>query len=225
MRPVAVLGTLGFSAGALLPSVTTHERVGILVAFSSRHPDGRRASADVARYCAGLGLPFRDVPVPAPHDLIRTALLISREVRRCRQDGADCVMNVTGGRRILAAAAQLVCALDGVPAEQVRDDGRIVALALPRLRLADAISRSQSVLLRALLRAPARTAPVRRLAADLGIRKSVMSYHLHRLLARGLVEVRPDPRDARRRIVVGSPMLALFFAADDAADDLAGAQS
>lgn len=208
---VTVLGTLGFQANALLPSVTSRAGVQELIAFSSPHPQGRIAVGEIATFCAGLGLPFRDIVLPDVYDLIAVGMTIRREIARVRGERREVAFNVTGGLRIAAAAAQLVCILEGVPTEYVRENGEVVPLPLMRLDFERTLSEPQIDILREILRHEGRSASYAQLLRTRQKGKGTLSYHLRQLQERGLVRIEELDGDGRQRRVVALASLDLLL--------------
>ncbi len=205
---MAVLfGTLGWRPQSLMPSIKSAEGLERVVFYHSAHEKSRTARSRVVGFCNTLGVPVTAVELSDAFDLLEIAQRIRQDIRKARQEGADAIrFNIAGGTRLMSSAALLVCILEGIPTSYIHDDtGQEIQLPLLRMNYADRLSGKQKTILEYLV--AQRTKPVNEtaLAKALGVHKSTMNHHVKQLVAKGVVEVVPDPEDSRAHLVRAAP--------------------
>lgn len=204
-----VYGTLGFTPDKLLPSIRTREDVTDVCVFHDDHERSRAAAREVEAYCRDLGVDFQAVEVDAFH-LAEAARAIQQALKDL--DPADVVVNVTGGTKVLTASAILVCVLEGLRAVYVHGEtGEEVPLPLLTVRYDDVLSGALRRVLAHIAAHPGCTQADLRDALDRS--KPTISQHVRTLVDHGVVEERPDPDDARRKLLRAVPTAGLLLGA------------
>jgi DNA-binding MarR family transcriptional regulator len=204
---IEVFGTLGFTPQKFLPALRIRDNVHRAVVFHDAHPKAKAALDDIARFCRSVGIPLLAVEVDA-FDIVGSAARMQQEIRRAGP--ASVLFNVTGGTKVLTAAAVLACVLEGVRATYIHEESEEeIPLPLVTARYENILSPPQRRLLRHVATHPGATQS--QLVAALGITKPTVSHHVKRLVASGLLRQEPDRHDARRKglIVIESARLLL----------------
>jgi len=201
-----LFGTLGWRPQSLIPSVKSTEGLERVVFYHSAHEKSRAARAKVMEYCTTLGVPAAATELSDAFNLFQIAERIRVDVLRARKDGTPIRFNIAGGTRLMSSAALLVCILEGIPTTYVHDDTfEEVHLPLFRMSYADHLSAKQKQILAFLVAHRERPPNETGLARALGVHKSTMNHHVKQLLAKGVVEVVPDPKDTRAHHVRAAP--------------------
>ena len=170
--------------------------------YHSAHGKSRAARAKVMEYCNTLGVPATAVELGDAFDLFQIADRIRADVLKVRKDGTAIRFNIAGGTRLMSSAALLVCILEGIPTTYVHDETlKEVHLPLFRMSYADHLSAKQKQILAFLVAHRERPPNETSLAKALGVHKSTMNHHVKQLLAKGVVEVVPDPKDTRAHLI------------------------
>ncbi|MBW3582597.1 MAG: MarR family transcriptional regulator [Euryarchaeota archaeon] len=192
---VTLYGTLGFTPEKFYPSIRHRGDVADIVLFHDGHADSEKARSAVAKYCSELDIPFESVAVDA-FDLIDSATRIQGVVRKRGQE--DAVFNVTGGTKVLTAAAILTCILEGMPAVYIHETtGEEIPLPLITVAYKRLLSDKQRQVLEHVAAHPGCTQAELREA--LGVTKPTISHHVQGLVDHRLLDERRDPKDARRK--------------------------
>lgn len=211
-----IYGTLGFTPDKFLPTLRQRSDVEAACCFHDDHPDSVEAAREVARYCKDLGVDYASVQVDA-FDLVDAAGAMQAEVRDRGPEAADLVFNVTGGTKVLSAAAILVCILEGLRAVYVHEEtGREVPLPLLTVRYDRVLTEAERRVLRFIAEhegegpdPPGTTqADIR---AGLELSKPTVSHHVGKLVDHGVVEEAPDPDDGRRKLLTVIPSARLLL--------------
>lgn len=202
-----VYGTLGFTPNKFLPTLRGRPDVSRAVVFHDAHPDSKAAARDVAEYCKELGVRFEPIEVDA-FDMVACAAAMQAKVRTRKSD--DITFNVTGGTKVLNAAAVLTCILEGVPAVYLHEEtGQEIPLPLITVRYEKLLSRPQGKVLRFIIDNPG--CVLKELVAKGPLSKPTMSHHVKELVDYGLVERRPDAKDGRLRRLHAIPSARLLL--------------
>ena len=193
---------MGWRPQSLIPSIKSTEGLERVVFYHSAHEKSRAARAKVMEYCGALGVPAAAVELSDAFNLFQIAERIRGDVLRARKDGAAIRFNIAGGTRLMSSAALLVCILEGIPTTYVHDETlEEVHLPLFRMAYTDHLSAKQKQILAFLVARRDRPPNETALAKALGVHKSTMNHHVKALVAKGVVEVVPDPKDTRAHLV------------------------
>jgi CRISPR locus-related DNA-binding protein len=157
--------------------------------------------------CTALGVPAAAVELGDAFNLFEIARRIREDVGKARKDGATPIrFNIAGGTRLMSSAALLVCILEGIPTTYVHDEtNEEIQLPLLRMNYADHLSARQKEILAHLAAHRDRPPNETTLAKALGVHKSTMNHHVKELVAKGVVEVTPDPKDTRAHLIRAAP--------------------
>ncbi len=204
---VAVLfGTLGWRPQSLLPSIRSTESLERVVVYHSDHEKSRSALTKVASFCEAFGVPLAPVELDNAFNLLQISRRMRDDVRKAKAAGATVRFNIAGGTRVMSSAALLVCILEGVPTTYVHDDtGEEVALPLLRMNYAEHLSARQREILKFLVDQADTPYSETALARAMHVHKTTMNHHVRLLAEKGVVEIAPDPRDARAYVVRAAP--------------------
>jgi len=201
-----LFGTLGWRPQSLMPSIKSTEGLEKVVFYHSAHEKSRAARGKVLEYCNTLGVPVTPVELSDAFNLFQIADRIREDVGKARKDGTPIRFNIAGGTRLMSSAALLVCILEGIPTTYVHDETyEEIQLPLFRLNYADHLSAKQKEILAYLVAHRDRPPNETGLAKAMGVHKSTMNHHVKQLVAKGVVEVVPDPKDTRAHLIRASP--------------------
>ncbi len=201
-----LFGTLGWRPQSLVPSIRSTEGLERVTFYHSDHAKSREARAKVVEFCRTLGLAVTAVEVSDAYDLLHVATQIRADVRKERAAGEDLRFNIAGGTRLMSSAALIVCILEGIPTTYVHDEtNEEIQLPLFRMNYADHLSAKQKEILAHLVAHRDRPPNETTLAKALGVHKSTMNHHVKQLVAKGVVEVAPDPKDTRAHLIRAAP--------------------
>jgi len=191
-----LFGTLGWRPQSLMPSIKSTEGLERVVFYHSAHEKSRAARAKVMELCNALGVPAAAVELSDAFNLFEIARRIREDVGKARKDGATPIRS----------AALLVCILEGIPTTYVHDEtNEEIQLPLFRMNYADHLSAKQKEILAYLVAHRDRPPNETSLAKALGVHKSTMNHHVKQLVAKGVAEVAPDPKDTRAHLIRAAP--------------------
>lgn len=197
-----LFGTLGWRPQSLLPSIRSTESLDRVVVYHSDHEKSRAAMAKVADFCEAFGVPLTAVELDNAFNLMQIARRIREDLRKARAGAQPVRFNIAGGTRVMSSAALLACILEGVPTTYVHDDtGEEVALPLLRMNYAEHLSPRQREILKFLVDHADASHSESALAKAMHVHKTTMNHHVRALAEKGVVEIAPDPRDARAYVV------------------------
>lgn len=190
-----VYGTLGFTPEKYLPTLRKRSDLEAAVVFHDAADESVEAAREVGAYCRDLGVDFDRVEVDA-FDLVDAAQAIQERVREGRDD--EILLNVTGGTKVLTAAAILVAILEGLRTVYVHEEtGEEIPLPLITARYEQLLSDAQRRVLRYIAaEEPCYQSDIR---DGLDLSKPTVSAHVQALVEYGVLEETPDPEDARRK--------------------------
>ncbi|MFQ6106138.1 MAG: MarR family transcriptional regulator [Thermoplasmata archaeon] len=206
-----LFGTLGWRPASLIPSIKSTEGLERVIFYHSDHERSKRARNEVVQYCNERNIPVRPVELRDAFDLIQIAKRIREDIRKERGEGNIIAkFNIGGGTRLMSSGALLACVLEGVPTTYVHDD-TLAEFPLPLLQIeySAALTPKQKEVLRALVEHNEPTTQTE-LSKTLGIHKATINHHIKELKRKGLVSVRTDPKDSRKKIVEAAPFIELL---------------
>lgn len=202
-----LFGTLGWRPQSLMPSIKSTAELERVVFYHSSHEKSRAARAKVMEFCNTLGIPASPVELSDAFNLLEIARRIREDVAKARQGGAAGIrFNIAGGTRLMSSAALLVCILEGIPTTYVHDETHEeIQLPLLKVNYAERLSTKQREILAYLVAHREKPMTETALAKILGVHKSTMNHHVHQLVAKGVADVVPNPKDARAHWVRAAP--------------------
>ncbi len=202
-----IFGTLGFTPNKFLPTLREHDNVEKAVVFHNNNQKSQAAANEIDSYCRDVGIPYTQLAVDA-FDLIECASAMQQEIRRTRDDSV--LFNVTGGTKVLTAAAILTCILEGVRAVYVHEEtNEEVPLPLLTAPYEDLLTEPQRLVLQHVAAHPGCSQGD--LCNALELTKPTVSHHISRLVTHGLLVQMNDPQDARRKSLHMIPSARLLF--------------
>ena len=202
-----LFGTLGWRPQSLTPSIKSTEGLERIVFYHSAHDKSRAARAKILEFCDLRGIQATPVELGDAFNLLDIARTIREDIAKARGAGVSSIrFNIAGGTRLMSSAALLVCILEGIPTTYVHDETHEeIQLPLLKMNYAERISPKQRAILAYLVAHRGKETNETGLARALGIHKSTMNHHVRQLVAKGVVEVVPIPRDARAHSVRAAP--------------------
>lgn len=190
-----IYGTLGFTPTKFLPSLRQRSDVERAVVFHDQHKDSLKAAQAVGAYCHDLGLQFEHHAVDA-FNVVASAAAMQARVRA--DDPNKILFNVTGGTKVVSAAAVLTCILEGLRAVYIHEvTDEEIALPLITAPYHKLLSVAQRRVLGYVAEHP--DCNQRDLVDALGSTKPTITHHIKELERYGLVEKRTHPTDSRRK--------------------------
>lgn len=202
-----IFGTLGFTPTKFLPTLRLRDDVERAVVFHNNNSKSRQAAKEIEGYCRELGITHAQKPVDA-FDLVDCASAMQEEVRKADND--NILFNVTGGTKVLTAAAILTCILEGVRAIYVHDDtGDEVRLPLLTAPYENLLTDAQRQVLQHVAGHPG--CNQQEVCNALTLTKPTVSHHIGRLVDHGLLLQVTDPNDGRRKALKMIPSARLLL--------------
>jgi CRISPR locus-related DNA-binding protein len=207
---VTIFATLGYVPESVLPSLRTAGVERLVVFASAKDPKVEAAVRKVKAHCEKADIPFTRVSIAKPYDLEYVAEVIKGTMDHVKDKEA--IFNITGGTKVMAAAALIVCFLKGVPTEYAQERSmEVIRLPLMKIDVRSQLTRRGKDIVRFLLAQKEQSAPGAKIRKALGMEKSTFSVHLSRLREKGLVTVERDPRSTRGQVVRAIPTLRLLM--------------
>lgn len=216
---MAVLfATLGFTPQAVIPSlnwVPDLEKVMVFYSVAKRSHD---AMEEVQKACQAREVEFGSYEVKDVHALLPTMEELSRFVDEHKPN--DIIFNITGGTKMLSAAALFLCVLRGIRVIYVREEDRsVVEVPVLRVDYSALLTDKEIEVLNNIIKLwnsekaeyeknkKERRAkeeeefsiPLGLVYKEIGGGKSVASGYLERLEKKGLIEKFEDEENGRRK--------------------------
>jgi len=213
---VAILGTLGFRAKSLLPTLESTPGVDKVVVFCNDHPRAIEALADVQRVCGLMGIRIDRVAIPDAFDLLQAAKAMRSQVRQLKKDGHEiAVFNIAGGTKMMSAAALLVCAMEGLNSVYVHDETyREIPLPLLKVDYSQLLTTAQKEILVYIWTNWAQPMTQVEIAQGMGKHKATINHHIQILEGKNILRLVEDPRDRRKKVVRVDDALELMLEID-----------
>lgn len=216
IRMVAILGTLGFRANSLLPTLESTSGVDKLVVFCNDHPRALDALTEVQRVCSIMGIPIDRVAMSDAFDLLQAAKAMRSQVRQLKKEGHEiAVFNIAGGTKMMSAAALLVCAMEGLNSVYVHDETyREIPLPLLKVDYSQLLTTAQKEILTYIWRNRAKPMTQVDIALGMGKHKATINHHIQILEGKNVLHLVEDPNDRRRKVVRVDDALELMLEMD-----------
>jgi len=213
---VAILGTLGFRANSLLPTIESTPGVDRVVVFCNDHPRALEALSEVRRVCSIMGIRIDRVAMPDAFDLLQAAKAMRAQVRQLKKDGQEiAVVNIAGGTKMMSAAALLVCAMEGLNSVYVHDETyREIPLPLLKVDYSQLLTTAQKEILMFIWTNRARPMTQVEIAQGMGKHKATINHHIQILEGKNILRLVDDPRDRRKKVVRVDDALELMLEMD-----------
>jgi CRISPR locus-related DNA-binding protein len=206
-----LFGTLGWRTASLVPSIRSTEGLNKVVFYHSDHERSRKARDQVVEYCEARNVPVRAVELRDAFDLIHIAKRIRDDIRKERGLGnVIAKFNIGGGTRLMSSGALLACVLEGVPTTYVHDDTlKEFPLPLLQIEYSAALTPKQRETLVFLI---GYGGPITQteLSKGMNIHKATINHHIKELKKKGLVTVKADPNDSRKKAIEAAPFVELL---------------
>jgi CRISPR locus-related DNA-binding protein len=167
----------------------------------------------IKKACASMSIRFEEVVVKNPFDLITIAKDMKREIRSIKKEGGSiAVFNISGGTRIMSAAALLISAIEGVNAVYVHDDTKKeIPLPLLHVDYSDGLNTKQREILEYLLASEDRQRTQKEIAEHMGLHKATVNHHIKAMEDKGAVRVIAKKNDGRSKYVVAEESMELLI--------------
>jgi DNA-binding MarR family transcriptional regulator len=213
---VAILGTLGFRANSLLPTIESTPGVDRVVVFCNDHPRALEALSEVRRVCSIMGIRIDRVAMPDAFDLLQAAKAMRAQVRQLKKDGQEiAVFNIAGGTKMMSAAALLVCAMEGLNSVYVHDETyREIPLPLLKVDYSQLLTTAQKEILMFIWTNRARPMTQVEIAQGMGKHKATINHHIQILEGKNILRLVDAPRDRRKKVVRVDDALELMLEMD-----------
>ncbi|HNU35868.1 MAG TPA: MarR family transcriptional regulator [Methanomassiliicoccales archaeon] len=213
---VAILGTLGFRAKSLLPTLESTPGVDKVVVFCNDHPRALEALTEVQEVCTIMDIRIDRVAIPDAFDLLQAAKAMRSQVRQLKNDGQEiAVFNIAGGTKMMSAAALLVCAMEGLNSVYVHDETyREIPLPLLKVDYSQLLTTAQKEILMFLWRNRAQPMTQVEIAQGMGKHKATINHHIQVLEGKNILHLVEDPRDRRKKVVRVYDALELMLEMD-----------
>jgi len=213
---VAILGTLGFRANSLLPTLESTPAVDKVVVFCNDHPRALEALAEVQKVCSIMGIRIDRVAIPDAFDLLQAAKAMRSQVRQLKKDGDGiAVFNIAGGTKMMSAAALLVCAMEGLNSVYVHDETyREIPLPLLKVDYSQLLTSAQKEILMFIWRNRGTPMTQVEIAQGIGKHKATINHHIQILEGKNILHLVEDPNDRRKKVVRVDDALELMLEMD-----------
>jgi DNA-binding MarR family transcriptional regulator len=210
---VAILGTLGFRARSLLPTIESTPSLERAVVFCNDHPRALEALAEVDSVCTIMGIELRQVAIPDAFDLLQAARAMRTEVRTLRRKGEEiAVFNIAGGTKMMSAAALLICAMEGLNSVYVHDETyQEIPLPLLKVDYSNLLTPAQKEVLTFIWKNRSRPMTQMEIAKGMGRHKATVNHHIQVLEGKGILHLTEDAADRRRKVVTVDDALELMM--------------
>jgi len=208
---VAMLGIMGDDMELLMPTFRSTPDLTEVVVFCEG--DCEANMERLAKVCRSMSVRLVPVRVKDTFDLIAIAKDMKREIKRIRTEGGRiAVFNITGGTRIMSAAALLVSTIEGLNAVYVHDDSKKeIPLPLLRVDYSLALNEKQREILEYLLASEKRQRTQKDIAAHMGLHKATVNHHIKVMEEKGAIRVVAMENDRRSKMVVAEESMELLI--------------
>lgn len=211
-----LFATLGFTPQRVIPSLNWVPELEKVMVFYSVAKRSHDAKVVVEQACQARGIDFGSHEVKNVHALLPAMEELSEFVDE--YDPKDIVFNITGGTKMLSAAALFLCVLRGIKAIYVNEDNnRVVEAPVLRVDYSELLAKKEREALDTIINVWGRergnylergggkedSIPLGLVYAELkrknDISKSVAAGYLDRLEKKGLIERSGDAENGRRK--------------------------
>jgi len=203
-----LFATLGFTPQAVIPSLNWAPDLEKVVVFYSIAKRSHDAMEEVRKACQAREVEFGCYEVKDVHALLPTMEELSRFVDGYKPK--DMIFNITGGTKMLSAAALFLCVLRGIRVIYVREeDRRVVEVPVLRVDYSQLLTKREIEVLETVRTVwdgnkeedgeGSLSIPLGLVYKKLGGSKSVVAGYLDRLEALGLIEKFEDRENGRRK--------------------------
>jgi len=215
---VAILGTLGFRANSLLPTLESTPGLNKVIVFSNDHPKAIEAFTEVSKVGEVMGIEVSRVGIPDAFDLLQAAKAMRGEVRELKKEGVEIsVFNIAGGTKMMSAAALLVCAMEGLRSVYVHDETyKEIPLPLLKVDYSRLLTTAQREVLSYLWTHRGHPMTQMEISKGMGKHKATVNHHIQVLEGKGIVRLAEDRNDRRKKVVIVDDALDLILGQDDA---------
>jgi CRISPR locus-related DNA-binding protein len=216
---VVLFATLGFTPQAVIPALKHIGDLERVVIFHSLDKRSRDAKEEVRKSCESIGVECKPCEITDVYSITDSVREMSNVIKNYATK--DVVFNITGGTKMIASAALLLCVMKGVKAIYVREtDGKVLDAPMLRMSYSDALTEKEKEALRVIASVYEKNFDREKGRVDLSIvyeelekknAKSVISGRLSRLSELGLIEMHPDERNGRKKYLVLKDAAKLYL--------------
>ncbi|MDY6985223.1 MAG: hypothetical protein SVE93_02305 [Candidatus Thermoplasmatota archaeon] len=146
-----LLATLGFTHQAVMPSLRWAKNLKKVVLFHSKNAKSKEAKEKIREGCKALGVQFEPYEVKDEYALTSIIKEMNEELSRISKEyrNEEIIFNITGGTKMLASAALIICIMKGIKAIYIREtDGEILEVPLLRMKYSDVLTSAEKKTLR-----------------------------------------------------------------------------
>lgn len=138
-----LFATLGFTHHAVMPSLRWAKDLKKVVLFHSKNAKSKDAKEKIREGCEALGVEFEPYEVKDEYALTSLVEEMSEELSKISKEhrNEEIIFNITGGTKMLASAALILCIMKGIKAIYIREtDGEILEVPLLRMKYSDMLT-------------------------------------------------------------------------------------
>lgn len=216
---VVLFATLGFTPQAVIPALRHIGNLEKVVIFHSPDKRSRDAKEEVKKSCESIGVECIPYEITDVYSITESVREMSNVMRDYSTNNV--IFDITGGTKMMASAALLLCVMKGVKAIYVREtDGKVLDAPMLRMSYSDALTQKEKETLREIAAVYEKNADRERDRIDLATvykvlgernAKSVISGRLSKLERLGLIETYPDERNGRKKYLLLKDAAKLYL--------------
>ena len=220
---VVLFATLGFTPQAVIPALKHIGDLELVVIFHSPDKRSRDAKEEVRKSCESINVECRPFEITDVYSITDSVREMSNVIKNYTTK--DVIFNITGGTKMMASAALLLCIMKGIKTIYVREtDGKVLDAPMLRMSYSDALTEREKETLRILASVYEKNFDIEKGRVDLSIvykglekknAKSVISGRLSKLNELGLIEMHPDERNGRKKYLVLKDAAKLYLLLED----------
>lgn len=216
---VVLFATLGFTPQAVIPALKHIGDLERVVVFHSHDKRSRDAKEEVRKSCESIGVDFSSYEMKDVYSITDSVSEMSSVIKE--YNARDVIFNITGGTKMMASAALLLCVMKGIKAIYVREtDGKVLDAPLLRMSYSDVLTNREKETLREIASIYERNADKEKNRLDLSVvyktlekknAKSVIAGRLSKLERLSLIETYPDEKNGRKKYLVLKDAARLYL--------------
>jgi len=204
-----LLATLGFTPKFVIPTLTTEKGVDRLVLYYGEHKNCDAAKDEVAKVCRKMKVDLK-LRKMREFDFMYIATRMKADIEKYSQKHEIICFSISGGTKLMSAAAMMVSVIEGVRAVYVHEKTfDVVPLPLLQIPYTDNLTDMQRQILR-LLHENGSTMKLSEIREGIGKHKSTTTHHIKELERKGVISLSNDEHDSRVKYVTMKESAALL---------------